>query len=94
MTKHPESDNLIEIAAEILDPAEWLAMQMVKGGRGCKTQGEAMDMVRVACKHAIELSNKKYRDACEVLIAWGDHGGDAVEMLNDAVALAREAMKP
>ena len=38
-------------------------------------------------------ANKKYRGACETLIAWADYGGDAVEMLDDAVALAKEAVE-
>lgn len=49
----PLSENLVEIAAEIRDPATWAAMQIVKGGRPDMTGEEAFAMIEDVFRHAL-----------------------------------------
>ena len=50
----PQSDTLIEIGLELTDPAKWAAHQIATKGYGCKTVGEAMDMIEKIVRSAIE----------------------------------------
>ena len=54
MTDSAQSENLLEIGAEVLHPAKWAAMQLVKGGRPDMTAGEAFDMIEATVTRAIE----------------------------------------
>ena len=54
----PESDTLIEIGLEMTDPARWAAHQIATKGHGCKTVGEAMDMIEKIVQRAIALDKE------------------------------------
>ena len=53
MKCHPMSETLVEMAAEMTDPAKWLAMMLVKGGRPKMSAEEAFAMIEGLCRHAI-----------------------------------------
>jgi hypothetical protein len=54
----PTSDNLIEMAME-RNPAQWAAYQIAAKGSGCKTVGEAMDMIEAIVNEAIRMAQSK-----------------------------------
>lgn len=61
MSERPDflgNPNLIELAAETLDPPMWLAMALIKdtAANPPKTQGEAIDRIVALCKHAIAMA--------------------------------------
>lgn len=55
----PRSDTLIEMGLELTDPAKWAAHQIATKGYGCKTVGEAMNMIEKIVRSAIEMAQNK-----------------------------------
>ncbi len=62
------SDNMLEIGAEIRNPAKWAAMQIVKAGRPDMICGEAMDMIEEVVNRAIAADRTFRREQ------WDQHG--------------------
>ncbi len=60
-----QSENLLEIAAEIMDPAHWAAMQILKGGRPDMTQGEAMKMIEQIVRQSWEMEERRRKEFSE-----------------------------
>ena len=69
------SENLVEIAAEQLDPAKWATIQIIKGGRDPNmTAQQAADMIErvfgeaLAMANALEVTRLRSKN-CELLEA-------------------------
>lgn len=63
MSERPDflgNPNLLELAAETLDPPMWLAMALIRdtAANPPKTQGEAIDRIVALCKHAVAMACK------------------------------------
>ena len=56
----PSSDTFLEMAAEILDPVEWVALKLtgltLKPGM---TRGEAMDMVKAIVREGFQMLQRQ-----------------------------------
>lgn len=60
MTTRPSSDTFLEMAAELVDPVEWVALQMTKAAlKPNMTRGEAMDMVKAIVREGFEMLKRK-----------------------------------
>ena len=56
----PRSETFFEIAAEIMDPVEWVAYQMTKVPvTPGMTRGEAMDLIRAIVREGFEMMKRK-----------------------------------
>ena len=56
----PSSDTFLEMAAEIIDPVEWVALQMTKlPVKPGMTRGEAMDMVKAVVRDGFEMLKRQ-----------------------------------
>jgi hypothetical protein len=53
------SSNMLEIAAESIDPAKWAAMMIVKGGNPQMSCGEAMDLIEGTIRHAMNMETQR-----------------------------------
>jgi hypothetical protein len=56
----PSSDTFLELAAEIIDPVEWVALQMTKlPVKPGMTRGEAMDLVKAVVREGFEMLKRQ-----------------------------------
>ena len=56
----PSSDTFLEMAAEIIDPVEWVALQMTKlPVKPDMTRGEAMDLVKAVVREGFEMLKRQ-----------------------------------
>lgn len=56
----PRSETFFEIAAEIMDPVEWVAYQMTKVPiTPGMTRGEAMDLIKAVVREGFEMMKRK-----------------------------------
>ena len=63
----PSSDTFLEMAAEIIDRVEWVALQMTKlPVKPGMTRGEAMDLVKAVVREGFEML--KRQEAQNILI--------------------------
>jgi hypothetical protein len=63
------SDTFLEMAAEIIDPVEWVALQMTKlPVKPGMTRGEAMDLVKAVVREGFEMLKRQEAQNKEVSI--------------------------
>ena len=56
----PSSDTFLELAAEIIDPVEWVALQMTKlPVKPGMTRGEAMDLVKAVVREGFQMLKRQ-----------------------------------
>jgi len=56
----PSSDTFLEMAAEIIDPVEWVALQMTKlPVKPGMTRGEAMDLVKAVVREGFQMLKRQ-----------------------------------
>jgi len=59
------SSNLIEITAEIRDPAKWAALMLNKPNSPLMTMGDAIDLIEGTLRHALALMLEAERRECD-----------------------------
>lgn len=66
------STNLVEIAAEQLDPAGWATIQLLKGTRPDMTGAEAEELIRKVFRQALAMASAELLDACQYVLRFLD----------------------
>lgn len=63
------SENLVEIAAEQLDPAKWATIQIIKGGRDPNmTAQQAAEMIERVFREALQMATRQRDEAVKRLV--------------------------
>jgi len=63
----PRSETFFEIAAEIMDPVEWVAYQMTKVPvTPGMTRGEAMDLIKAIVREGFQMMKRKEQREAQI----------------------------